>query len=77
MENKYQRLEVLKRRVIQPALDDINTHSDIHVDFGQRKSGRTVTHFQFRITKKVKKPPKLTKEYIEKNISPAAANNIY
>ncbi len=51
LENKYDRIEVLKRRVIAPALNDINTHSDIRVNFGQRKAGRRVSHFQFMIVK--------------------------
>jgi len=69
LENKYDRIEVLKRRVIQPALDDINTYSDIRVEFGQRKSGRRVTHFQFKIIEKRKPIEKLLahREWIEKN----------
>lgn len=54
LENKYARLDKLKEKVIKPALDDINKHSDIRVSFGQRKAGRKVTHFQFRITRSAK-----------------------
>lgn len=56
----FERIEVIKRRVIKPALDDINTHSDIRVDLGQRKAGRKVTHFQFRITRKTPRSDKMT-----------------
>lgn len=68
LEKKYPRLEQLKRRVIQPALDDINTYSDIRVEFGQRKAGRRVTHLQFMIVKKRKEKPKPLphRDWIEK-----------
>jgi plasmid replication initiation protein len=69
LEKKYPRLEQLKRRVIQPALDDINTYSDIRVEFGQRKTGRIVSHLQFMIVKKRPEKVKLLphREWIEKN----------
>ena len=46
--DKYSRLGDLKRRVIEPAIAEINEHSNLWVKYGQRKSGRTVTHFQFQ-----------------------------
>lgn len=52
LKDKYDRLERLKAKVITPAIKEINKYSDIHVTFGQRKSGRRVTHFQFKIAKK-------------------------
>ena len=54
LENHYPRLGKLKERVIEPALKDINTHSNIQVKFSQRKRGRVVTHFIFSINR----PPK-------------------
>ena len=69
LENKYKSIKDLKVRVINPALNDINTHSDIRVIFGQRKAGRVVSHFQFMIVKKQKKKEKLLshKDWISAN----------
>ncbi|TXK93905.1 replication protein RepB, partial [Methylococcaceae bacterium HT1] len=52
----------LKRRVIEPAIAEINEHSNLWVKYGQRKSGRTVTHFQFQFG--VKDQPKQRKKLI-------------
>jgi plasmid replication initiation protein len=48
VEKKYDRVVDLKKRVIDPAVDEINLHSNFWVKYGQRKSGRTITHFQFQ-----------------------------
>lgn len=48
VEDKYDRLGNLKKRVIDPAVAEINEHSNLWVKYSQRKSGRTVTHFQFQ-----------------------------
>jgi len=37
---KYQRVVDLKKRVIDPAVEEINEHSNLWVRYGQRKSGR-------------------------------------
>jgi len=50
----FDRIEVIKRRVINPALKDINTHSDIRVKFDQKKTGRRVSHFIFSIVRPIK-----------------------
>lgn len=57
LDDQYQILGDLKRRVINPALRDINTYSDIRVAFGQRKAGRRVTHLQFKITRQEAEKP--------------------
>lgn len=46
--DKYERVVDLKKRVIDPAVKEINEHSNLWVKYGQRKSGRTITHFQFQ-----------------------------
>lgn len=46
--DKYNRVADLKKRVIDPAIQEINDHSNFWVKYGQRKSGRTITHFQFQ-----------------------------
>lgn len=68
--NKYSRLGDLKKRVIDPAISEINKHSNLWVEYGQRKVGRTVTHFQFKFG--VKDQPKKIKEITDKNINALA-----
>ncbi|WP_427501815.1 replication initiation protein (plasmid) [Methylomonas sp. MED-D] len=46
--DKYDRVVDLKKRVIDPAVKEINELSNLWVKYGQRKSGRQVTHFQFQ-----------------------------
>lgn len=45
--DKYSRPANFIARVIQPAIEDINQSSNLHVSFGTRKSGRLITHIQF------------------------------
>ena len=72
LKNKYKRLKDLKRRVIEPALNDINTYSNLWVKMGQRKRGRRVhaLQFTFGLKQPEKKKPKLTREYIEEHARP-------
>ena len=59
IEGKYSTIKNLKMRVIEPAVKDINTHSDYTVEWIQRKTGRKVTHLTFIFDKKeLKTPPK-------------------
>jgi plasmid replication initiation protein len=46
--DNYNRLYDLKRFVIQPAVDQINEHSNLWVKYSQRKSGRQVVALQFQ-----------------------------
>lgn len=46
--DKYSRVVDLKKRVIDPAIQEINEHSNFWVTYGQPKAGRTITHFQFQ-----------------------------
>jgi len=55
IEDKYSSIRDLKRRVIDPAVKDVNEHSDLTVSWGQRKTGRRVTHLQFKFKYKNKK----------------------
>ena len=60
LEGKYSSIKNLKMRVIEPAVKDINLHSNYNVEWTQRKTGRRVTHLTFifheKITKKSSKP---------------------
>ena len=47
-ELNYPRVSTLKAKVIIPAMEDINNHSDLWVKFSQRKQGKVITHFQFK-----------------------------
>lgn len=72
VEDKYTAIKDFKKYIIDPAVTDINEHSNIWVEYGQRKSGRTVTHFQFRFG--LKNQPqdrkKLTEEEINRQARP-------
>ena len=54
---EYPRMDNLKRRVLEPALAQINEHSDIRVSYTQRKTGRAVTHLIFAIKPEPKSAP--------------------
>jgi plasmid replication initiation protein len=66
IEEGYSRMYDLKKYVIEPAIKDINTHSNFSVQWEQRKTGRNVTHLIF--TFKEKTPP-------ESEQPPAAATS--
>jgi plasmid replication initiation protein len=50
--DSYSRIYDLKRYVIQPAVDQINEHSNLWVKYSQRKSGREVVALQFQFGQK-------------------------
>ena len=72
--DKYDRLGDLKKRVIDPAVAEINVHSNLWVKYGQRKVGRTVTHFQFQFGLKdkpqLRERKQLTDEEINRQAKP-------
>lgn len=60
---QYPNIRDLKRRVIQPAVDQINEHSPLWAKWDQRKTGRRVSHLIFSFgDKKPEKPQKRRKE---------------
>lgn len=65
-DKKYQRIDNLKSRVIEPAINQINEHSDIWVKYSQKKRGRRISHFVFtfgyKAGKQTKKSTKQTKK---------------
>lgn len=63
---KYNVLYDLKRRVIDPAIRQINERTPYQVNYSQKKSGRTVTHFQFSFSKQEDKKSK-SKQKTRKN----------
>ncbi|NOU12741.1 MAG: replication initiation protein [Methylococcaceae bacterium] len=65
--DKYSRVVDLKKRVIDPAIAEINEHSNFWVKYGQRKSGKTITHFQFQFG--LKDEPKKYKHLSDEEIN--------
>ena len=54
LENEYQRMELFKRRVLDPAINQINTHTDIIAQYEQHKRGRSIIGFSFKFKQKKK-----------------------
>ncbi len=52
IESLYPDMSDFKKRVLLPAINDINTHSDYQVAWSQRKTGRNVTHLNFSFAEK-------------------------
>ena len=69
----------LKKRVLDPAVKDINTHSNYQVSWEQRKTGRKVTHLTFTFAEKqplTPEKPKRTPKPKEKMILGVAVSEI-
>ena len=64
LENKYQAMNDLKKRVLEPGLKQINEHTDITATYEQHKKGRLITGFSFKF--KHKKPNSDSSPRIEK-----------
>ena len=47
LENKYTDYRILRRRLIEPAINKINKHTDISVSFDPIKQGKTVSGIRF------------------------------
>ena len=59
IQDKYKSIKDFKKYVIEPAVKDINTHSNYNLEWTQRKTGRRVTHLIFTFAEKqVDKPKK-------------------
>lgn len=70
LETKYKAIKDFKKYVIEPAIADVNDHSDLWVKQGQRKTGRRVTHLQFQFGPKAPKKP--TNKITDKEIAAQA-----
>jgi plasmid replication initiation protein len=59
IEKKYERIRDFKKRVLDPAIKDINKNSDLWVTWKQKKTGRNVTHliFKFGLKEEQKQKP--------------------
>jgi plasmid replication initiation protein len=65
LDASYERMDNLKRRIIEPAVKDINTHSNYQVSWEQRKTGRKVTHLTFTFTEKQPLTPEKPKRAVK------------
>lgn len=61
LDESYNRIDNLKRRVIEPAIKEINEYSNFNVKYEQRKTGRTVTHLIFTFAEKQQTEPEKEK----------------
>jgi plasmid replication initiation protein len=71
--DEYKLLGDFKKWVINVAVDQINAHTDIKVKYETRKTGRKITHLDFKIKEKnatTSSRPKLDRAHIEKNARP-------
>jgi plasmid replication initiation protein len=55
LEDKYPIVADFRKRVIDPAIEEINLHSDMNISYTQVKSGRIVTGFKFSFSSKSSK----------------------
>jgi hypothetical protein len=61
--DKYPAMKDLKKWVIEPAVSQINEHSDLSASYTQRKTGRNVTHLTFTFApKEESRPPQAAAE---------------
>lgn len=66
LEGQYPAIKDFKKYVIEPAMRDINGHSDLQASYTQRKSGRVVTHLIFEFQPKEVNPGKREKSVVKK-----------
>lgn len=81
--DKYEAVYDLKKRVIDPAVRQINERTPYQVEYAQKKSGRVVTHLAFTFRRKASEPleePKkgrYTKADLDQNPSLARPGESY
>ena len=51
---QYPSIKDFKLRVLDKAMEDINTHSDLNASYEDNKTGRKITHFTFTFGLKIK-----------------------
>lgn len=55
--DKYPNFKDFRRRVIEPAVQQVNARSPLHVEWKLHKTGRRVTHITFTFSEKASKKP--------------------
>lgn len=76
IEDLYPDMHNLKKRVIDPAINDINANSNFQVTWEQRKTGRKVTHFIFTFAEKQSAKPKAAPKPKERTIMGVSESDI-
>lgn len=75
IEGEYKLVAELKRRVIDPAVKQINEFTDLNVSYEPKKKGRTIVSFMFTIKMKPEHKPKekqkpIDNAFVEKHARP-------
>ena len=79
IEDKYKIFRDLRNKVLNPAIQDVNIHSDLSASYTQHKTGRRITHLIFKFNYKSQRelalgntptPKRLTKNYVEQHAYP-------
>ncbi len=73
LDDSYERMDNFKARVIDPAINDINTNSNYNVSWTQRKTGRRVTHLTFEFSEKLPPVPEKPKKKTTVKAKPETA----
>lgn len=72
---EYSTMSNFKSNVLDKAVNEINKHTDITLDYEQFKNGRIITNIQFSIKPKVKsKPSRITNQKIFHHMTDAQIN---
>jgi plasmid replication initiation protein len=76
VEGKYEAIKDFKKKVLLPAIADINKHSDISASWSQKKIGRKITHiiFNFELKNKEGSTPPTTAKGKQEALSAWKAN---
>jgi len=77
LQGKYTRLLNFKARVIDPAIKEINDHSDVAVSYTDVKRGRTVTGFKFEWQPKKTTKLKAMPHQAKKTMTPAQYERLH
>ena len=59
LDSEYQRMHDLKKRVLEPALEQINEHTDITASYEQHKKGRGLRASHSSLSRRSPNKPKL------------------
>ena len=62
LDSEYQRMHDLKKRVLEPALEQINEHTDITATYEQHKKGGQSQDFHSSLSRKRKQRLKRQKQ---------------
>ena len=52
-EGKYKEFKDFRKRVLNPAIEEINGYTDLQIKMTTLKSGKTISHLHFKIDEKL------------------------